>query len=111
MSLPSAAIHSGAPCRRRRAGATHNDRCSLRRVPIAVQRIAALSIDSGDPSLANFPCGLLGYLYPTFSEQSYGFVRDIQAHQAVVRAQDHVTAGYRWIVDFDYEKFLESASS
>lgn len=47
------------------------------------------------------------YLDPTFSEQSYGFRPGRSAHQAVTRAQEYVVAGYRWIVDFDLEKFFD----
>jgi len=47
------------------------------------------------------------YLDPTFSEQSYGFRPGRSAHQAVARAQQYVAAGYRWIVDFDLEKFFD----
>jgi RNA-directed DNA polymerase len=44
---------------------------------------------------------------PTFSEQSFGFRPGRSAHQAVTRAQQYVAAGYRWIVDFDLEKFFD----
>jgi RNA-directed DNA polymerase len=47
------------------------------------------------------------YLDPTFSEQSYGFRPGRSAHQAVARAQQYVRAGYRWVVDFDLEKFFD----
>ena len=46
----------------------------------------------------------------TFSEWSYGFRPGRSAHQAVARAQQHVAAGYRWVVDLDLEKFLETSS-
>jgi RNA-directed DNA polymerase len=47
------------------------------------------------------------YLDPTFSERSYGFRPGRSAHQAVARAQQYVRVGYRWIVDFDLEKFFD----
>jgi RNA-directed DNA polymerase len=47
------------------------------------------------------------YFDPTFSEQSYGFRPKRSAHQAVTRAQEYMAAGYRWIVDFDLEKFFD----
>lgn len=47
------------------------------------------------------------YLDPTFSEHSYGFRPGRSAHQAVARAQQYVRAGYRWVVDFDLEKFFD----
>jgi RNA-directed DNA polymerase len=46
----------------------------------------------------------------TFSESSYGFRPGRSAHQAVTRAQQHIAAGYRWVVDLDLEKFLETSS-
>jgi RNA-directed DNA polymerase len=46
----------------------------------------------------------------TFSESSYGFRPGRSAHQAVARAQQHIAAGHRWVVDLDLEKFLETSS-
>lgn len=43
----------------------------------------------------------------TFSEHSYGFRPRRSAHQAVAQAQQHVAAGYRWVVDLDLEKFFD----
>jgi RNA-directed DNA polymerase len=43
----------------------------------------------------------------TFSESSYGFRPGRSAHQAVTRAQQHIAAGYRWVVDLDLEKFFD----
>jgi RNA-directed DNA polymerase len=43
----------------------------------------------------------------TFSEHSYGFRPGRSAHQAVARAQQHVTGGARWVVDIDLEKFFD----
>ena len=44
---------------------------------------------------------------PTFSDQSYGFRPGRSAHQAIARAQQYVTEGYRWVVDLDLEKFFD----
>lgn len=44
---------------------------------------------------------------PTFSEASYGFRPGRSAHDAVVRAREHIAAGYRWVVDLDLEKFFD----
>lgn len=44
---------------------------------------------------------------PTFSAHSYGFRPGRSAHQAVQAAQAYVTAGYRWVVDLDLEKFFD----
>jgi RNA-directed DNA polymerase len=44
---------------------------------------------------------------PTFSESSYGFRPGRSAHEAVKRAQEHVRAGNRWVVDMDLEKFFD----
>jgi RNA-directed DNA polymerase len=43
----------------------------------------------------------------TFSESSYGFRPGRSAHQAVARAQQHIAAGHRWVVDLDLEKFFD----
>ena len=43
----------------------------------------------------------------TFSEHSYGFRPGRSAHQAVEAAQQHIVAGYRWVVDLDLEKFFD----
>lgn len=44
---------------------------------------------------------------PTFSEHAYGFRPGRSAHQAVERAQAHIIAGYRWVVDIDLAKFFD----
>src|SRR5712692_1897848 len=44
---------------------------------------------------------------PTFSEHSYGFRPGRSALQAVVQAQQYLRAGYRWVVDIDWEKFFD----
>jgi RNA-directed DNA polymerase len=46
----------------------------------------------------------------TFSDHSYGFRPGRSAHQAVEAAQQYIAAGYRWMVDLDLEKFLDTAS-
>jgi RNA-directed DNA polymerase len=42
-----------------------------------------------------------------FSEHSHGFRPGRSAHQAVAKAQKYVTAGRRWVVDLDLEKFFD----
>lgn len=44
---------------------------------------------------------------PTFSESSYGFRPKRSAHQALHKAREHISAGYRWVVDLDLEKFFD----
>lgn len=44
---------------------------------------------------------------PTFSEHSYGFRPGRSQHQAVARAQEHIAAGNRIVVDIDLEKFFD----
>lgn len=44
---------------------------------------------------------------PKFSEDSYGFRPGRSTHQAVLRAKEHIEAGYRWVVDLDLEKFFD----
>jgi RNA-directed DNA polymerase len=43
----------------------------------------------------------------TLSDHSYGFRPGRSAHQAVEAAQQYMTAGYRWVVDLDLEKFFD----
>jgi len=44
---------------------------------------------------------------PTFSDGSFGFRPGRSAHGAVVRAREHIAAGYEWVVDLDLEKFFD----
>src|SRR5262245_19720386 len=44
---------------------------------------------------------------PTFSDSSFGFRPGRSAHQAVAQAQQHIAAGYGWVVDLDLEKFFD----
>jgi RNA-directed DNA polymerase len=44
---------------------------------------------------------------PTFSDASFGFRPGRSAHDAVVCAQEHIAAGYGWVVDLDLEKFFD----
>jgi len=46
-------------------------------------------------------------LDPQFSEHSYGFRPGRRAHDAILRAQGYVEAGYRIVVDVDLEKFFD----
>ena len=43
----------------------------------------------------------------TFSQHSYGFRPGRSAHQAVAKAQEHIAAGFRYVVDIDLEKFFD----
>ena len=45
---------------------------------------------------------------PTFSPYRYGFRPGRSAHDAVKAAQDHIEAGYSWVVDMDLEKFFDT---
>lgn len=44
---------------------------------------------------------------PSFSESSYGFRPGRSAQQAVLKAQQYVREGRRWVVDIDLEKFFD----
>jgi RNA-directed DNA polymerase len=44
---------------------------------------------------------------PGFSESSFGFRPGRSAHQAVLKAREHVASGKRWVVDLDIEKFFD----
>ena len=43
----------------------------------------------------------------TFSDSSYGFRPGRSTQQAVAQAQQHIAAGYGWVVDLDLEKFFD----
>ncbi len=43
----------------------------------------------------------------SFSEHSYGFRPNRNAHQAVAAAQRYIRDGYDWVVDIDLEKFFD----
>lgn len=47
---------------------------------------------------------------PTFSADSFGFRPGRSAHQAVLRAREHIAAGYRWVVDLDLAKFFDTVN-
>lgn len=42
-----------------------------------------------------------------FSGSSYGFRKYISAHDAVSKANQYISEGYRWVVDIDLEKFFD----
>ena len=44
---------------------------------------------------------------PHFSPESYGFRPGKRAHDAIRRAQEHIRAGHRFVVDMDLEKFFD----
>lgn len=44
---------------------------------------------------------------PTFSDGSFGFRPGRSTHGAVVRAREHISAGFRWCVDLDLAKFFD----
>ncbi len=44
---------------------------------------------------------------PLFSDGSFGFRPGRSVHGAVLRAREHIAAGYRWLVDLDLEKFFD----
>jgi group II intron reverse transcriptase/maturase len=51
---------------------------------------------------------ILSPLYdPTFSDASFGFRPGRSAHQALDRAKEYASQGYRWVVDMDLEKFFD----
>jgi len=47
---------------------------------------------------------------PDFSDYSYGFRPQRNAHQAVRMAQAYIKSGYRWVVDMDLEKFFDKVN-
>jgi len=47
---------------------------------------------------------------PEFSESSFGFRPRRNAHGAVKQVHGFIREGYRWAVDIDLSKFLETSS-
>lgn len=47
---------------------------------------------------------------PTFSENSYGFRPNKNAHQAIRKAQEYMNDGYTWVVDIDLEKYFDTVN-
>jgi group II intron reverse transcriptase/maturase len=45
-----------------------------------------------------------------FSDHSYGFRPHRSCHDALLGAQSHVNAGYKYVVDLDLEKFFDTVS-
>ena len=44
---------------------------------------------------------------PEFSERSFGYRPGRSAHDAIRQSQDHLSAGYRWMVDLDLAQFFD----
>lgn len=44
---------------------------------------------------------------PTFSETSYGFRSEKNAHQAALKAKEYINAGYSHVVDLDLSQFFD----
>jgi group II intron reverse transcriptase/maturase len=44
---------------------------------------------------------------PIFSQDSYGFRPNRNAHQAVFKAQEYLQEGCEWVIDIDLEKFFD----
>lgn len=47
---------------------------------------------------------------PKFSESSYGFRPNRNAHQAIKKSQEYINAGYKWVVDIDLEKYFDTVN-
>lgn len=47
---------------------------------------------------------------PLFSNNSYGFRPKRGAHDALKQCQDYITAGYKYTVDMDLEKYFDTVS-
>lgn len=45
-----------------------------------------------------------------FSQNSYGFRRYRNAHQAITKAHEYIQEGYEWVVDIDLEKFFDKVN-
>src|SRR4030067_1412227 len=47
---------------------------------------------------------------PTFSDHSYGFRPERNAHQAMKRAEEYQTEGKKWVMDMDLAKFFDEVN-
>ena len=47
---------------------------------------------------------------PIFSENSYGFRQNRSCHDAILKAQEIMNNGYKWVVDLDLEKFFDTVN-
>lgn len=45
-----------------------------------------------------------------FSENSYGFRPNRNAHQAILKCKEYMDEGYRWAVDIDLEKYFDTVN-
>jgi len=50
---------------------------------------------------------LVKHYEPTFSENSYGFRSEKNAHQAALKAKEYINAGYSHVVDLDLSQFFD----
>ena len=87
--------------------------------PKPVRRVEIPKPDGGGMRKLGIPSVLDRFIQPavlqvlqrqwdrTFSDHSYGFRPGRSAHQAVAQAQQYVSEGYSWVVDFDLEKFFD----
>jgi RNA-directed DNA polymerase len=88
-------------------------------VPSPVRRVDIPKLDGGGTRSLGIPTvldrfiqqAILQVLTPLFdshfSGSSYGFRPGRGCHDAVLAAQAHVEAGYRYVVDIDLEKFFD----
>ena len=69
-------------------------------IPSVVDRVIQQAISQG-----------LVFIYDlTFSTSSFGFRPKRSCHQALRKVQEHVTAGYKYAVDLDLEKFFDTVN-
>lgn len=47
---------------------------------------------------------------PHFSDNSYGFRPGKSAHQAILKAKEHINQGNKYVVDMDLEKFFDKVN-
>lgn len=45
-----------------------------------------------------------------FSENSYGFRPNRNAHQAILKCKEYMDEGYKWVVDIDLEKYFDTVN-
>ena len=50
------------------------------------------------------------YLNLSFLDNSYSFMPNRNAHQAIEKARQYINEGYTWVVDIDLEKYFDTVN-
>lgn len=69
-------------------------------IPIVVDRMIQQSISQV----------LVPIIDEEFSESSYGFRSQKNAHQAIIKAKEYIGSGRKYVIDIDLEKFFDKVN-